>query len=77
METPERDFCPLIPLPAVFPLPEPTPLATRFFFLTAPSLSLNSLSFMSLLLLPELPPGCDERGKHSLNLVLSKLSFYR
>ena len=28
IETPERDFCPLTPLPAVFPFPDPIPLPT-------------------------------------------------
>src|SRR5690606_20497970 len=48
--TPERDFWPLMPRPAVLPLPEPGPRATRFFVRFAPSLSRISCSFISLLL---------------------------
>ena len=33
---PERDRCPLWPLPAVFPVPDPTPIPKRLLFLTAP-----------------------------------------
>src|SRR5690606_32746298 len=50
MVTPERDFWPLMPRPAVLPLPEPGPRATRLDFLAAPGLSRSSCSFMSLLL---------------------------
>ena len=48
--TPDRELWPLIPRPAVLPLPEPGPRATRFFLRFAPSLSRISCSFMSLLL---------------------------
>ena len=39
MATPERDFCPLIPRPPVFPFPEPIPRPTRVRALRAPLLS--------------------------------------
>src|SRR6056297_1999189 len=56
--TPERDFWPLMPRPAVLPMPEPGPRPTRLAFFVAPGLSRSSLSFMSLLLAGT-PPRSD------------------
>mmetsp|Transcript_1851 Transcript_1851/g.5578 ORF Transcript_1851/g.5578 Transcript_1851/m.5578 type:complete len:220 (-) Transcript_1851:315-974(-) len=36
---PERDFCPLCPRPAVFPLPDPMPLPFRFLYFLDPGTS--------------------------------------
>ena len=51
--TPDLDFCPLCPLPAVFPLPEPIPLPTRFLFDLVPSLTreFNESVLFSLVIL--------------------------
>ena len=49
METPERDFCPLCPLPAVLPKPEPIPRPLRFRAWRAPLLSLRSFSFITMI----------------------------
>src|SRR5262245_60824942 len=46
MATPERPFWPLPPRPAVLPLPEPMPRATRMRALWAPGLSESWLSFI-------------------------------
>src|SRR5689334_8534154 len=50
MLTPERDFAPFWPRPAVLPRPEPMPRPTRTRDCRAPLLSRISLSFMSLAL---------------------------
>ncbi|CAL9914228.1 hypothetical protein LSO2F_100021 [Candidatus Liberibacter solanacearum] len=44
--TPDLDFCPLTPLPAVFPVPEPIPRATRFLALRDPLSQLISFNFI-------------------------------
>src|ERR1700733_5038965 len=46
MATPERDFWPFTPRPAVLPLPEPMPRPTRMRPLRAPSLSAIWFSFI-------------------------------
>src|SRR5690606_5137441 len=44
---PERAFCPLVPRPAVLPLPEPIPRPTRLESRRAPGAGRNSCSFIS------------------------------
>src|SRR5215212_9910511 len=50
IDTPERDFAPFCPRPAVLPRPEPIPRPTRTRLFRAPLLSLISFSFIILAL---------------------------